>query len=42
MTYLTDQLNWQMEDTYGLWPAGRRASAALAAFSLEDAERFER
>jgi len=43
MTYLTDQLNWQMEDTYG-FVAGREEGRQppLAAFSLEDAERFER
>jgi hypothetical protein len=43
MTYLTDQLNRQMEDVYD-FVAGREEGRQppLAAFSLEDAERFER
>jgi formate dehydrogenase subunit beta len=43
MTYLTDQLNRQMEETYG-FVVGREEGREppLAAFSLDDAERFER
>jgi ferredoxin len=43
MTYLTDQLGRQMEETYGFVAGEEKGrQPPLAAFSLDDAERFER
>jgi ferredoxin len=43
MTYLTDQLNRQIEEAYGFVVGEEEGrQPPLAAFSLDDAERFER
>jgi hypothetical protein len=43
MTYLTDQLSRQMEEAYGFVVGEEEGrQPPLAAFSLDDAKRFER